>query len=102
MPPRRAHPAAIIIGAALLSLPGFQRRPILWLDNLFTTTSALCVTGLGVYDVAAALNPIGQTVLALLIQVGGLGTMALLGMLALWHGGTLTMGERAAIAPQRR
>ena len=87
---------AIIAGAALLSLPGLQRQPLSWLDNLFTSTSALCVTGLTVYDVASSLNPLGQAALALLIQIGGLGTMTILGMLALWHGGALTLGERVA------
>jgi trk system potassium uptake protein TrkH len=89
---------AIIAGAALLSLPGLHQRRISLLDSLFTSTSAVCVTGLTVYDISAALNPIGQTVLALLIQIGGLGTMTILGMLALWHGGALTMGERVALS----
>lgn len=89
---------AIIAGAALLSLPGFHQRPISLLDNLFTSTSALCVTGLTVYDLSLSLNPIGQTVLALLIQIGGLGTMTILGMMALWHGGALTLGERVAFS----
>lgn len=89
---------AIIAGAALLSLPGLHQRPIAFLDNLFTSTSALCVTGLTVYDISTALNPIGQTILALLIQIGGLGTMTILGMLALWHGGSLTLGERVVLS----
>lgn len=89
---------AIVAGAAFLSLPGLHQRPIPLLDNLFTATSALCVTGLTVYDISASLNPIGQTVLALLIQIGGLGTLTILGMLALWHGGTLTLGERVAFS----
>ncbi len=89
---------AIVAGAALLALPGFHRQPISFLDNLFTSASALCVTGLAVYDISAALNPLGQAVLALLIQIGGLGTMTILGMLALWHGGALTLGERVAFS----
>ncbi|NUO78795.1 potassium transporter Trk [candidate division KSB1 bacterium] len=90
--------SAIIAGAALLALPGFHRQPISLLDNLFTSASALCVTGLSVYEVSTALNPLGQAVLALLIQIGGLGTMTTLGMLALWHGGALTLGERVAFS----
>jgi trk/ktr system potassium uptake protein len=89
---------AVIIGAALLSLPGLHKRPLALLDNLFTSTSALCVTGLAVYDISSSLNAVGQVVLALLIQLGGLGTMTVIGMLALWHGGTLTFGERVAFA----
>jgi trk system potassium uptake protein TrkH len=89
---------AILVGAALLSLPGFHQRPLSLLDNLFTSASALCVTGLTVYDISSSLNAIGQTVLALLIQLGGLGTMTVIGMLALWHGGTITFGERVAFS----
>ncbi len=89
---------AIVAGSLLLSLPGLQQRPLSWLDNLFTAASALCVTGLTVYDVATSLNPLGQAMLALLIQIGGLGTLTILGMLALWHGGSLTLGERAAFS----
>jgi trk system potassium uptake protein TrkH len=96
--PALTFSAAIIAGTALLSLPGFHRQPISLLDNLFTSTSALCVTGLTVYDVSQLLNPVGQAVLALLIQIGGLGTMTILGMMALWHGGTLTLGERVAFS----
>jgi trk system potassium uptake protein TrkH len=89
---------AIIAGAAFLSLPGLHKRPLLLLDNLFTSASALCVTGLAVYDVPSSLNAVGQVVLALLIQLGGLGTMTVIGMLALWHGGAITFGERVAFA----
>lgn len=88
----------IIAGAAFLSLPGLHQRPLALLDNLFTSTSALCVTGLAVYDISSSLNAVGQTVLALLIQLGGLGTMTVIGMLALWHGGAITFGERVAFA----
>ncbi len=89
---------AIIMGAAFLSLPGLHQRPLSLLDNLFTSTSALCVTGLTVYDISSSLNAVGQAVLALLIQLGGLGTMTVIGMLALWHGGAISFGERVAFA----
>ena len=93
-----AFVAAILVGGFLLSLPGMQRQPIPWIDSLFTATSALCVTGLTVYDISSALSPVGQLLLALLIQLGGLGIVTLLGMLALWRGGTLTAGERVAFS----
>lgn len=88
----------ILCGAGLLSLPGLHRSPTSFLDSLFTSTSAVCVTGLTVYDVSATLKPIGQAVLAVLIQLGGLGIMTVLGMLALWHGGAFTAGERVAFS----
>ncbi len=89
---------AILVGGFLLSLPGMQRQPIPWLDSLFTATSAICVTGLTVYDISSALSPVGQLLLALLIQLGGLGIVTLLGLLALWNGGVLTAGDRVALS----
>jgi trk/ktr system potassium uptake protein len=85
--------AAIVLGAVVLALPGLHRSPPALLDSLFTATSALCVTGLAVYDVATTLNPAGQFVLAVLIQVGGLGILTVLGWMALWQRGDLTIGE---------
>ncbi|MFH0946793.1 MAG: hypothetical protein V2A76_16485, partial [Planctomycetota bacterium] len=47
----------VLVGAAVLSLPGLHRRPVDLLDSLFTATSAVCVTGLTVYDVSSTLTP---------------------------------------------
>jgi len=67
----------ISIGSILLhsrmSQAGYQTS---WTDAIFTATSAACVTGLSVVDVGSRLNGIGQTVILLLIQVGGLGIMS--------------------------
>ena len=65
----------ILAGAALLMLPvsvrdGAQVTPI---DALFTSTSAVCVTGLIAIDTADHFTVFGRTIVALLIQVGGLG-----------------------------
>ena len=67
----------IAIGAALLALPissaaGTWTSPI---DALFTSTSAVCVTGLTVVDTGAYWSPFGHVVLLVLIQVGGFGFM---------------------------
>lgn len=91
--------AAIIgVGTFLLAMPGMQREGFSLLDAAFTATSAICVTGLSVIDVSRALSPVGQGVLALLIQVGGIGTLTVMGLLALWSRGRLTLGERAAFS----
>ena len=87
----------IFNGVIILSLPGFHRHPLAELDVLFTVTSAVCVTGLSVIDLPTSFTPQGQVIMALLIQLGGLGTMTTLGMLALWHGGRLTLGERVML-----
>jgi len=65
----------IAIGAALLKLPVSTVHPIGWLDAAFTATSAVTVTGLVVVDTAATFTRFGETVIALLIQLGGLGLM---------------------------
>lgn len=89
---------AILAGAFLLDLPGMQRGGFGFIDAAFTSASAICVTGLSTIDVSAALSPVGLGVLAALIQVGGIGTLTVMGMLALWSRGRLTIGERAAFS----
>ncbi len=68
---------AILIGAFLLMLPisttGKGGAP--FLTSLFTSTSSVCVTGLTVVDTATYWTPFGQSIIMLLIQVGGLGIM---------------------------
>lgn len=65
------------VGTALLMLPASARGDALsWHEALFTATSAVCVTGLTVVDTGSRLSALGQLILLLLIQVGGLGIMA--------------------------
>ncbi|MCW5203921.1 hypothetical protein VU12_13410 [Desulfobulbus sp. US4] len=67
---------AIIVGACLLhSSFSCQGPAISWLDALFTATSAVCVTGLVVADTGQEFTRAGQSVILLLIQMGGLGIM---------------------------
>lgn len=56
------------------------------LDALFTATSAVCVTGLAVRDTATEFTRVGQVIILLLIQLGGLGIMSLSATLALLLG----------------
>lgn len=68
--------AAILLGAVLLHAPfssGAGR--VSFLDALFTSTSAVCVTGLAVVDTGTAYSRSGHVILMLLIQGGGLGIM---------------------------
>jgi potassium uptake TrkH family protein len=71
--------AAIAAGTALLSLPiatvGDQPTDVG--AAFFTATSAVCVTGLAVYDVGSYLSGFGQAVVLVLAQLGGLGFMTL-------------------------
>ena len=67
--------AVILIGSVLLILPCSVNEgvDVRYIDALYTTTSAVCVTGLIAIDVGTAFTPIGQFFLAALIQIGGLG-----------------------------
>lgn len=70
--------AVILIGSLLLSLPCSIRDgvSVSYIDALYTSTSAVCVTGLIAVDSYDTFTPFGQAILALLIQIGGLGVTA--------------------------
>ncbi len=85
----------ITVGAILLSLPishGSQRIGIL--DALFTSTSAVCITGLVVVDTGTAFSRFGQSVIMILIQLGGLGIMTFAVL------GTQLLGRRLSLQSQ--
>ena len=65
----------IFIGSLLLILPNATYEGISFLDALFTSTSAVCVTGLVVVDTGTHFTQFGQTIIMILIQVGGLGIL---------------------------
>ncbi len=67
---------AIVLGTVLLCLPWSTASGRLSLiDGLFTSTSAVCVTGLIVKDTPVDFSSTGQVIILLLIQLGGLGIM---------------------------
>ncbi len=84
---------ASLLGALLLSLPGMHRGPLSFLEALFTSTSAVCVTGLTVVDTATAFTRAGQIVILLLIQIGGLGIMTFATLFFLLLGRPVPLGE---------
>ena len=66
----------ILLGSVLLMMPFSLRSDapaITYIDSLYMSTSAVCVTGLVVVDIGSTFTPIGQLIVALLIQIGGLG-----------------------------
>ncbi|MFW6139885.1 MAG: TrkH family potassium uptake protein [Acidobacteriota bacterium] len=66
----------ILVGAILLSLPfSTTSERISFTDALFTSTSAVCVTGLIVQDTGTYFSSVGQVIIMLLFQIGGLGIM---------------------------
>jgi trk system potassium uptake protein TrkH len=85
----------ILIGAILLSLPISARIGRLpFLDALFTATSAVCVTGLVVVDTGTYFTRFGQTVIMILIQIGGLGIMTAATLVFILLGKKISLRER--------
>lgn len=78
-----------LAGALLLMLPNSVQSPtpLRFIDALFMSTSAVCITGLTVVDVARTFTPFGQTVLLVLIQLGGLGIMTFTGFFGYFFSG---------------
>jgi len=74
--------AIILIGAVLLSLPVSSAggEPMAFSNALFTSASAVCVTGITVFELAETLSFTGQAILLALVQIGGLGFMTVMVM----------------------
>ncbi len=87
--------AAALVGTILLSFSasstGEALRPI---DALFTSTSAICVTGLVVADTGTAFTTFGKSVILVMIQLGGLGVMTFSVFLFLFLGRGIGARER--------
>lgn len=105
---RNSNPALIFLlsffliiaaGTGLLMLPNASVERISLIDALFTSTSAVCVTGLIVVDTATHFTELGKWILLLLIQIGGLGIMTFAGFIGhMFSGGasfqqTLFLGQ---------
>jgi len=89
----------IVFGALLLMLP-FATRTGEWtnfLDALFTSASASCVTGLVVYDTATRWSWFGQLVILLLIQIGGMGVITMTTILTTIIGKKIGLQARATL-----
>ncbi len=78
--------AIIFIGTVLLALPisSATGKSIPIIDSLFTTTSAVAVTGLVVNDVSKSFSLFGKTIIMILIQLGGLGIMTFSSIIVLF------------------
>jgi trk system potassium uptake protein len=66
----------ILLGGLLLGLPlAAAETPLSWIDALFQSASAVCVTGLTTINIGKDLGPAGQVIILLLFQTGGLGIL---------------------------
>lgn len=99
-----AHPAEMAVasfvltaltGSALLMLPvSMAGEPISWVDAFFTATSAVCVTGLASVDTGTRFTVFGQTVIMVLIQLGGLGIMTINAIFMIYSGRRISLSGR--------
>jgi trk system potassium uptake protein TrkH len=89
-----SYAVLILLGAMLLLLPAATVKGNLgFIDALFTSASAVCVTGLIVVDTASTFTFFGKAVIMALIQAGGIGIMVLSTMFL------LTLGKRVGRRP---
>jgi trk system potassium uptake protein TrkH len=88
----------IAIGTILLMLPASSRGQSLgFVDALFMSTSASCVTGLSFLEIGRQLTLFGQLILLFLIQVGGLGILTISTLLLMMMRGRPTLSGRSII-----
>ena len=89
----------ILMGALLLMLPISSVSGVVtpFVDALFTSTTAVCVTGLVVQDTGTYWTVFGQSVILLLIQIGGLGVVTIAATIAMLSGRKLGLMQRSTM-----
>lgn len=89
----------ILVGTLLLMLPVSSRdgRGASFEEALFSSTSAVCVTGLVVRDTASSWSGFGQAVILILIQTGGLGVVSVAAFIAMISGRKISLLQRSML-----
>ncbi len=87
----------IFIGGGLLLLPNSTVEGISFIDALFVSTSAVCVTGLSPIDIASTFTTSGLTIIIVLIQIGGLGVMTFTSFFAMFFMGNTSYSNRVIL-----
>jgi trk system potassium uptake protein len=86
----------ILIGAILLSLPFSHVNELKFIDAIFTSTSATCVTGLIVSSTSEDFTFWGELIILALIQIGGIGYMSLVVIFFLFVKDSLSIDDKRA------
>lgn len=86
----------IVLGALLLMLPIATQNGVItpFSKTLFTATSAVCVTGLVVFDTASYWSGFGQLIILIMIQIGGLGVISVASFLSMLAGRKISLMQR--------
>ncbi len=87
----------ILLGGMFLMMPLATTFPITFVDAIFTSTSAVCVTGLTVVDTATRYTPLGQLIVLSLIQIGGIGVMTITSFFGIFFKETSSFREQLLI-----
>lgn len=87
----------IFVGATLLMMPMSTTYPIGFIDALFTSTSAVCVTGLTVVDTATRYTFLGKFIILGLIQIGGIGVMTITSFFGIFFKEKSTFREQSML-----
>mgnify|MGYP004476863973 FL=1 len=89
----------ILLGAIILMLPVSSAEGVITPFNqtLFTSTSAVCVTGLAVLDTGSYWSVFGQVVILLLIQIGGLGVVTVAVSVFMLSGRKISLMQRSTM-----
>jgi potassium uptake TrkH family protein len=89
----------ILVGSGMLLMPHCIQPGVhlSWIDSLFTATSAVCVTGLTTIDVPNTFTSLGQLVVMMLIQIGGLGVMTITSFFALFFMGNTSIYNQMVV-----
>lgn len=90
--------AIILLGSLLLMLPKATNGGLSFIDALFTSTSAVCVTGLIVVDTGSYFTEFGQYIIMILIQVGGLGILTFASYFSYFFKGGSTYENQLALS----
>jgi len=88
----------VVVGTAILLLPGMTTKPITLMESFFTATSAATVTGLSILTTSTDFTLLGQVVLLILIQMGGMGFMALMVLTLRLIGQKVSLRNRLAVS----
>lgn len=88
----------IVVGTLLLLMPFARagKESPDFMDALFTSTSAVTITGLATVDTGSYWSPIGQAIILVLVELGGIGIIAMTTVLGLFVGGRLGLRTRLA------
>lgn len=89
----------ILLGAVLLMLPisSAQGNTTSFFDSLFTSVSAVCVTGLIIHDTATYWSTFGHVIILILIQIGGLGVVSVATAITLISGKKINLRQRSTM-----